>query len=342
MHLSKRKNQQNQLLSLLVVGLIGGIFLMLIWPIKSQSFNIFAILLAIDLLVCYNVYSIFTKKIRERKKLVKVPFPEEWRRILEQDVIYYQTLSEEEKRRFETEIQIFLHETRITGIKTEVDDRTMVLAAASAEIPVFNFPEWEYDNLGEILIYPSAFDRNFRQEGDGRNVLGMVGTGIMQGIMILSKSALIAGFENPKDKKNVGIHEFAHLLDAADGSYDGIPKLFLENQYLEPWLDIMHKETERIHSGESSMNPYGGTNKIEFFAVATEYFFEQPAIMRRNKPELYALMTQIFQQDTRNQFKNAVRSMLNYTGNKIGRNDSCPCGSGKKYKRCCLKNARQY
>jgi Mlc titration factor MtfA (ptsG expression regulator) len=342
MHLSKRKKQQNQLLSLLTVGLIGGIFLVLIWPVKVQSFNIFAILVAIDLLVCYNIYSIFTKKFREREQLKKVPFPEEWRKILERDVVYYQTLSEEEKRRFETEIQIFLHETRITGIKTEIDDRTMVLAAASAEIPVFNFPEWEYENLGEILIYPSAFDRNFRQEGHGRNVLGMVGTGIMQGIMILSKSALIAGFENPGDKKNVGIHEFAHLLDAADGEYDGIPKVFLDNAYLEPWLEVMHKEIGRIHSGDSNMNPYGGTNKIEFFAVATEYFFEQPAVMQRNKPELYELMVKIFKQDTRNQLRSAVKSMFNYTGQKIGRNDPCPCNSGKKYKRCCLKNARQY
>lgn len=342
MHLSKRKKRQNQLFSALGAALVGGIFLVVIWPLKVQSFNIFAILAAIDALVCFNIYQIFTKKYREREMLVKKEFPKAWREILEQYVVYYNALSEEEKRRFETEIQIFLHETRITGIKTEVDDLTMVLAAASAEIPVFMFPEWEYENLGEILIYPSAFDKNFRTEGEGRTVLGMVGTGIMQGIMILSKSALIAGFENAQDKKNVGIHEFAHLLDAADGTYDGIPQLFLDNAYLEPWLEVMHKEMDRIHSGDSKMNPYGGTNKIEFFAVATEYFFEHPRAMQKEKPELYALMTKIFQQDTRNHLKNAFKSMLNYTGNKVGRNAPCPCESGKKYKQCCLKNARQY
>ena len=218
----------------------------------------------------------------------------------------------------------------------------MVLAAASAEILVFSFPEWEYENLGEILIYPGAFAKDFRTEGPDRNVLGMVGTGIMQGIMILSKPALIAGFENIQDKKNVGIHEFAHLLDAADGSYDGIPTLFLENRYIEPWLDAMHKELDRIYSGDSKMNPYGGTNKVEFFAVATEYFFEHPKSMQKNKPELYEMMTRIFQQDTRNHFTNIAKSLLNYTGNKIGRNAPCPCGSGKKYKSCCLNNARTY
>lgn len=342
MHLSKRKKTTTQAFSLIITTIIGGVFLMFIWRFKEINFNIFVILIAIDLLTCYNIYRIFTKKIREREALVNTPFPEAWRAILEQYVAFYRALSKEDKDRFETEIQIFLHETRITGIKTEVDDVTMVLAAASAEIPVFSFPEWEYENLGEILIYPGAFDKDFRTEGPSRSVLGMVGTGIMQGIMILSKPALIAGFENTQDKKNVGIHEFAHLLDAADGAYDGIPTLFLENQYLEPWLEAMHKELERIHNGDSKMNPYGGTNKIEFFAVATEYFFEHPQAMQKNKPELYVLMTHIFQQDTRNHFSNVVKSMLGYTGNKVGRNSPCPCGSGKKYKQCCMNNSRQY
>ncbi len=342
MHLSKKKKRSNQIFSLLMTAIIGGVFLIFVWRLKNEAPNVFYILLAIVALVCYNIYRIFTKKFREREAMLKQPFPEEWRKILQDYVVFYRALSEEDKLRFETEIQIFLHETRITGIKTEVDDLTLVLAAASAEIPVFSFPEWEYENLGEILIYPGAFDRDFRMEGPGRGVTGMVGTGLMQGIMILSKPALIGGFSNPRDKSNVGIHEFAHLLDAADGVYDGVPSLFLQHQYLEPWLEIMHRETERIKSGASKMNPYGATNKIEFFAVATEYFFEHPEAMKKNKPELYELMTLVFRQDTRNHFSSVLRSMVGYTGNKMSRNAPCPCNSGKKYKQCCLNNARQY
>ena len=342
MHLSNKKRRENQIFAFIITAIIGSVFLMFIWRFKDNHFNIFGILLAIDLLTCYNIYRILTKKVRERDALVKIPFPEEWRKILEKYVQFYRALSPEDKARFETEIQIFLHETRVTGIKTEVDDVTLVLAAASAEIIVFSFPEWEYDNLGEILIYPGPFTKDFKTEGPDRTVLGMVGTGTMQGIMILSKPALIAGFENTNDKKNVGIHEFAHLLDAADGAYDGIPSLFLKNQYIAPWLEAMHKELERIYSGDSKMNPYGGSNKIEFFAVATEYFFEHPESMKKNKPELYEMMTHIFQQDTRNHFANVVKSALNYNGKKVGRNSPCPCGSGKKYKQCCLNNARTY
>lgn len=340
MHLSKKKTRFNQFLAFLFSFLLGIIYLLVISNIDNLSNTVYYILLAMGALVCFNTYSIFTKKFRERNALVKTPFPENWRKILEQHVVFYQSLDATEKARFETEIQIFLHETRVTGVQTEVDDITMVLAAASAEIPVFSFPEWEYDNLGEILIYPGPFTKDFRTEGPGRRVTGMVGTGLMQGIMILSKSALIAGFTNHNDKKNVGIHEFVHLLDSADGKYDGIPERFMEHKFIEPWLEIIRKETERIHNGQSGMNPYGATNRVEFFAVASEYFFEHPKALQKNKPELYEILSHVFQQDTKHQLKTAFRSMLNYTGNKVGRNAPCPCGSGKKYKQCCLKNAR--
>lgn len=340
MHLSEKKVRLNNLIALLFTAIIGGLYFLIIRQINHLSDNSYLILLAIGSLVCFNSYSIFTKKYRERKQLIHTPFPETWKTILEQYVVFYQALNASEKRRFETEIQIFLHETRITGIKTEVDDTTMILAAASAEIPVFSFPEWEYENLGEILIYPNAFSKDFRTEGPDRNIQGMVGTGIMQGIMILSKPALIGGFQNSMDKKNVGIHEFVHLLDAADGEYDGIPQIFMENQYIAPWLEIMRKEIVRINKGLSKMNPYGATNPIEFFAVASEYFFEHPQALQKENPELYNMLSLVFKQDTKSKFKSALRSAFNYTGKQIGRNQPCPCNSGKKYKRCCLKNAR--
>lgn len=342
MYVSQKKIQSNRLLSLALVALIGGIYALVISGLPNLTPTIRYILLGIGALVLWNTYTIFTKKYVERKELETTPFPAEWRKILKRYVNFYNALSEEEKLHFESEIQIFLHETRVTGIKTEVDDITLVLAGASAIIPVFSFPEWEYENLGEILIYPGPFTKDFRMEGPGRTVTGMVGTGVMQGIMILSKPALIAGFDNSQDKKNVGIHEFVHLLDSADGSYDGVPERFMEHQYIAPWLEVIRKETERIHQGKSKMNPYGATNRVEFFAVASEYFFEHPDALKKNKPELYELLTHVFQQDTKSRFKNSFKALLNYNGNRVGRNDACPCQSGKKYKKCCLKNSREY
>lgn len=340
MYLSKKKLWLNYSFAAAISFALLLSFLLLTYSLRATNASTFYIFQAINLFVCLNVFRILTKKMRERQGMLKREFPQEWRDILLRDVAFYRALPADEQRRFEVELMIFLHEVRITGVNTEIDDRTMLLAAASAEIPVFSFPEWEYPNLGEILIYPRAFNRAFQTEGEGRNIWGMVGNGPLQDIMILVQPALIAGFENNKDKINVGIHEFAHLLDGADGSIDGIPRAFLENRYIEPWLEVMRYEIQRIEAGKSKMNPYGASNPMEFFAVSTEYFFEHPESLKKNKPELYALLQKVFQQDTKSLFRTNLRNLMSYTGKKIGRNSPCPCQSGKKYKNCCLRNAR--
>lgn len=342
MQLSQKKARLNQILALLFTSIIGLCYFLVIASVENLSDSLYYIFLVGGAMACYSCYRIFTQKYRERAELVHTPFPAPWRKILERYVTFYRALDEAERDRFETEVQIFLHEKSITGIKTKIDDTTSLLVAASAIIPVFGFPEWEYENLGEVLIYPSAFNKQFETEGEGRNVLGMVGTGVMNGVMILSKTALLAGFKVDNDKKNVGIHEFVHLLDASDGQYDGVPERFLEHQYVEPWIRVMHQEIERIRAGKSSLDAYGGTNPTEFFAVAAEYFFEHPKSLQKDQPELYTLLTEVFRQDTKNRLRTAFRSTLNYNGHQVGRNDACPCGSGEKYKNCCIKNRTQH
>jgi Mlc titration factor MtfA (ptsG expression regulator) len=125
----------------------------------------------------------------------------------------------------------------------------------------------------------------------------MVGTGYMDGKMILSKKALHHGFKNETDKKNTAIHEFVHLIDKMDGEIDGVPEVLLEKQYILPWLDLMDQKIKEINKGKSDINAYGGTSKIEFFTVASEYFFERPKLLSKKHPELYKLLEQIFKQD---------------------------------------------
>lgn len=336
MQSAPKKAFYNQLLAIVISILTATIFLSFVWQLRHQYPEIFYILVAIALLVSYNCYSIFTSKYRNRAKVLETPFPKKWRILLHENVAYYHTLSDEEKNRFERKVQIFLSEIRITGIKTDIDDKIRLLVASSAIIPIFGFNEWEYDNLGEVLIYPSSFDKDYNLTGKKRNILGMVGTGPMDKIMIFSKQALLQGFMNNKDNRNVGIHEFAHLVDSGDGYFDGIPPS-LPHKYVQPWLDLMYKEIERIKANDSSLNPYGATNRVEFFAVATEYFFEHPFDMEKENPELYDMLELIFNQDTAHKFSLALKSVLGYKGRKIGRNAKCPCKSGNKYKHCCLK-----
>ena len=223
------------------------------------------------------------------------PFPETWRKLLHEHVDFYRDISSEGKKRFETDVQIFLQDVEITGIETEIDDLDRLLVAASAVIPIFRFPDWQYHNINEVLIYPGPFNQEYQtMKGEDRNILGMVGSGSMQRMMILSRQALRAGFQHTASVHNAGIHEFVHLLDKADGATDGIPELFLARPYIIPWVKTMHQEIQAIQEGRSDINVYGAKNEAEFFSVVSEYFFRHPELLKERHPELYAMLDRIF------------------------------------------------
>lgn len=288
-------------------------------------------------LVSTLLFWFLTRKDRRRAVIRKQPFPSTWETILQAEVPFFRSLDESEKGRFREEVQIFLDEKRITGITTSVDDRVRVLVAASAIIPIFGFPGWEWNNIHEVLIYPTSFSEHYEiGKTGGTDILGMVGSGAMSRMMILSKPDLLSGFHMPQDRKNVGIHEFAHLLDKADGAVDGVPGVGLPRSAVVPWLKLVHREMDQIRNRHSDINPYGLKNEAEFFAVASEYFFENPDKMERKHPELYKMLQRVFNQDPQSRMKHALVSMVNPKTGRLGRNSPCPCGSGKKYKHCCL------
>lgn len=280
-----------------------------------------------------------TRKQRRRKNLEKQPFPVEWRQILENRVGFYLTLSDVKKKRFEKLVHLFISEKRIIGIKTEIDDTIRVLVAASAIIPVFGFENWEYDNLGEVFVTQGAVDTQQVDKEVKNIVAGQVKPFQNQHYMIISKSALEQGYNNMKDRSNVGIHEFAHLLDEADGEIDGIPKAYLPDELIQPWTDLMQRKMQDIKDGKNNINSYGATNEAEFFAVVTEYFFEDPIRLKNNHPDMYALLTKTFQQNPRKRYDLDFKELLNPNYKKMSRNAPCPCGSGEKYKNCCWQES---
>jgi Mlc titration factor MtfA (ptsG expression regulator) len=149
-----------------------------------------------------------------------------------------------------------------------------------------------------VLLYPDTFNKDkFLTSEEDKQTLGMVGNGPMQGFMILSKPALHSGFANDTGKENTGIHEFVHLLDKEDGDVDGMPEALLQKQYAVPWLELINKNITAIMEDQSDINVYGATNKAEFFAVTSEYFFERPDLFKEKHPQLYELMTKIFHQE---------------------------------------------
>ena len=156
----------------------------------------------------------------------------------------------------------------------------------------------------------------------------MVGTGYMNGVMILSRKALRDGFSNTSDKRNTAIHEFVHLIDKMDGYIDGVPEILLKQSYCIPWVNLIREKIEEMRLRKGDINPYGATNEAEFFAVVSEYFFERPKLLKSKHPELYALLEKMFD-------KEMNKKNLFLKRNNISRNDPCPCGSGQKFKKCC-------
>lgn len=247
------------------------------------------------ILIVFILAIFYAVKFLQKKKIkVTDPVPLQLKKILETEVPFYQQLDENNKTAFEERAAHFLTQVKITGVKTTVADADRVLIAASAIIPIFNFPGWEYRNLNEVLLYPDSFDHQFEQQGEGRNILGMVGSGALSQVMILSQFELRQAFSNKTGKNNTAIHEFVHLLDKTDGDIDGVPESLLDKKYIMPWLQLMRQKIAEIHEDESDINPYGATNEAEFFAVVSEYFFERPALLEEKHPDLYALLLKIF------------------------------------------------
>jgi len=259
-----------------------------------------------------------------------VTWQDDWSAFLQRNVSFYQSLSISDRNTFEKRILLFLHSTRIEGsVNVDVTDEDKLLVAASSIIPVWAFPNWHYFNLQCVYLLPAAFNEKFVCGEADSNISGMVGTGPMAGKLALSKPDLHLGFKNSRDKQNVGIHEFVHLIDMADGQCDGFPELLIEYSYAAPWLDFVRKKIDEINNKQSNIRDYGATNSAEFLSVTTEYFFERPAMLKQKHPELCELLEVFYRQNS-----NEIINDKNFS-----KNAACPCGSRKKFKRCCMQEA---
>lgn len=248
----------------------------------------FAYLIPIFLLTLYFI-------LRKKKPQIEA-LSDTDKQILDDYVGFYHNLDSTDKLKFENKVAEFFSAVRIEGVGLEMTTLDELLIASSAVIPIFGFNDWQYKNLSSVLLYPDTFNKDFQFEGDERNIMGMVGSGYMNGQMILSRSALRHGFSKSAGKENTAIHEFVHLLDKSDGATDGVPENLLAHEYTLPWIKMMHEEMEKIEDNKSDINPYAITNQAEFFAVVSEYFFEKPELLKDKHPELYEQLCRIFAQ----------------------------------------------
>lgn len=260
------------------------------------------------------------------KKVDLASWAPKWSSFLNQNVHFYAGLNDAQKQIFHKRTLLFLSTTKIESGYFEVSDEDRLLVAASAIIPVWKFEGWHYFNLKGVFLLPATFNERFECGQPDSLISGMVGTGPMSGKMALSKPALYQGFRNTQDKQNVGIHEFVHLIDMADGECDGYPERLKEHAYSIHWFELVESKIAAIRNRDSNIRNYGATNRAEFFAVATEYFFERPKMLERKHPELFKALSSFYQLSV-SELKRELTP---------AKNAPCPCGSGKKHKRCCF------
>jgi MtfA peptidase len=252
-------------------------------------------LLAFQVLIVIGLITLVTLiAFRIKREKVFTHLPENYKGLLNDYVKFYGQLDEAGKEHFEKRVEQFLAATKITGVNAEVEDLDVILIAAGAIIPVYAIADWHYINLHEVLLYPGTFNEDFDQGGPDRNIAGMVGTGAMQNVMIITKWQLRQGFINSNSVHNTAIHEFVHLVDKMDGTMDGVPEIILERKYVEQWKQLMYITTEQIRTGQSVIHSYAAKNTVEFFAVVSEYFFEQPELLKAHHPELYEMLAKIY------------------------------------------------
>ncbi|HZH35970.1 MAG TPA: zinc-dependent peptidase, partial [Flavisolibacter sp.] len=178
----------------------------------------------------------------KRRPVELFAMPAHYRDLLDDYIPFYANLGEDEKDHFAERLQKFLAAIKITGVNADIEDLDRVLIGAAAIIPVFYIPDWEYVNLREILVYPGNFNLDYEQHGQERTISGMVGTGPMQNVMILTKWDLRQGFINRGSNRNTAIHEFVHLVDKMDGTLDGVPEILLEKKYVARWKQLLDDE----------------------------------------------------------------------------------------------------
>lgn len=226
-----------------------------------------------------------------RRKLLARPFPAEWVPLLERYLPFYRHLDDAAKATFHDHVKLFAWEKAFIGAKgLEVTDTHRVVIAGSAARLIQNLDIGVYDRLREIVVYPHDY-----RHPDGDDVI--LGEAHHWGVVVLSWPAVLRGLNNPCDGWDTAVHEFAHVLDRGTGSFDGTPELRADAHY-RPWATVMQQHFDALRAGARPearvLRPYGATNPAEFFAVATEAFFERSKKMRANTPDLYEELSRFY------------------------------------------------
>jgi Mlc titration factor MtfA (ptsG expression regulator) len=234
--------------------------------------------------------------------------------LIERNVAQYGGMPAPLREQLHGLVKRFLHEKTFVGCAgLEVTEEMRVTIAAQACLLLLNRRTEVYPGLHAVLVYPGAFLVPRKQVDAGGVVTetrqDLLGESWGDGRVILSWDHVRRAGHDPEGAQNVVLHEFAHQLDSESGSTNGAPDLGGADSYRR-WSATLARDFELLRRDSywgqrDVLDPYGASSPAEFFAVATESFFEQPHALAARHPELYAEFRRFFRTDPRDWFPQA-------------------------------------
>ncbi|GIW83269.1 MAG: hypothetical protein KatS3mg105_5076 [Gemmatales bacterium] len=247
-------------------------------------------------------------KERRRRRILSSPFPDQWNRLIEQNVAHARQLTDEQRKKLRRLVQVFVAEKNWEGCRglTLTDEMKVTIAAQACLLVVGMTDDIHFDHVLSILVYPHAYIAPETRIGRAgvvvENGQARLGEAWYRGPVVLSWEDTLAGGRMETPGHNLVLHEFAHQLDMMNGRVsDGTP-LLETNEQCERWASVLEPEYRKLvedcqtgHRG--FIDCYGATNEAEFFAVLTESFFERPRPLKAHHADVYDLLRDFYRLD---------------------------------------------
>jgi hypothetical protein len=240
-----------------------------------------------------------------RARHFAAPFPEPYRRILKRNLPLFRKMPHALRDELCGHINVFLREKRFQGCGgLELTDEMRVTIAGHACLLLLNGQARYFPGFTSILVYPGSYlvdDVDYDGEVEIRGKDARAGESWHRGPVILSWDDVVQSFSEQADGQNVVLHEFAHKLDEENSDVEGLPVLSSASHYRE-WAEVLTRTYENLEETlanfeDPAFDDYALTSPAEFFAVATESFFERPGTMKLQFPELYAQFSRYYAVD---------------------------------------------
>ncbi len=235
---------------------------------------------------------------------MKIPPEPRWVEIAGRNANLYRALPDELRKEVWGHVRIFLAEKNFEGAGgVQMNEEIMVTIAVQACILMLRRKATYFSRMDSIVVYPHSF---FTEQPShiGYDIMEAderIGESWNTGTVVLAWDHAAKRFLDRASGQNVVIHEFAHQLDQEDGVSDGVPVLPRFSDYKE-WGVVLGKNFDELnrkldHNLHDILDPYAATNHAEFFAVASETFYEKPVELKRQHPDLYAQLKKYYKVD---------------------------------------------